>query len=78
MPHGLPNFDKPDIYPNQGESDIRYGTVFDTETQTHCIALDKPDIYGNFDGIDPEGIVVSFSVKQVILTRLDRTPLIRL
>ena len=41
--------------------DIAVGTVFDTPFEKGCVALAEPDVYGNFDGRDSEGVVCTFS-----------------
>lgn len=67
--------------PNMPKTDkqvIAHGTVFDTHSESHCIALDIPDNTGNFDGIDPNGDITTFHITQVEFVYSSQYPLIRL
>jgi len=59
----------------QDEFGIARGTVFDTYNETHCIALDRPDQFGNFDGIDPYGTITTYNVIMVDMVRASQYPL---
>lgn len=69
---------KPDTTPEEDTSPIQRGTVFDTKFETYCVALDKPDIFGNFDAIGPNGDISAYSVNMVDYIHMSQYPLIRL
>jgi len=70
--------EKPDIQPEQHESGITLGTVFDTQNERYCVALGEPDIWGQFDGIDSEGRTRTFSAIAIEFIHINQYPLIRL
>ncbi len=57
-PEGIPA-------PSPFEGEIRAWVTFDTDFESGCIAFESPDIDGNFEGEDSDGVVVSFSVQMV-------------
>src|SRR4051794_26342336 len=42
-------------------TDIKRGTIFDTRAERGCIALTEVDQDGNFDGVDSDNVICSFS-----------------
>lgn len=44
---------------------VHRGFVFDTDFETGCVAQSTPQGDGNFDGLDSEGVEVSFHVSMV-------------
>lgn len=48
--------------------DIKVGTVFSTEAETGCVALEAPNAFGAFSGIDSDGIECAFHQDMVVST----------
>jgi len=55
---------------------ILLGTVFDTPTETKCIALGEPDNRGNFTGMNVNGDIGNYTVIQVEFIYVNELPLI--
>ena len=59
---------------------ITPGTVFSTKlpdgsiVETGCIAQTAPDEFGNFDGIDSDGVEVTFNTQMVAHIDCDADP----
>jgi hypothetical protein len=49
------------------------GTEFDTDYERGCHAVTRIDDYGNFYGLDSDGVLCLFSVDMVAATWLDST-----
>lgn len=48
--------------------DIKAGTVFSTEAETGCFALEAPNAFGSFNAIDSDGVECAFHIDMVIST----------
>lgn len=45
---------------------LAIGTVFDTPYEKGCVVVGLPDVVGNFDARDSDGVVCSFSEAMVV------------
>ena len=46
--------------------EIKPGTMFDTEFEIGCVAIESPDVCGVFDARDSDGNVYPFTTNMVI------------
>ena len=44
---------------------LRIGQRFDTPHEQGCIVMGTPDLVGNFDALDSDGVLCSFSTVMV-------------
>lgn len=51
---------------------IHVGQSFDTAFERKCVCVTEPDEFGNFEGIDSEGVRCTFSVAMIEATYLSR------
>lgn len=46
-------------------SEVFCGVRFNTAYESGCMALSQPDLFGNFDGVDSEGVEVEYNLVMV-------------
>jgi len=47
------------------EITLRRGDVFNTEFESGCVVITTPDLDGNFDALDSDGVRCGFNVRMV-------------
>ena len=48
------------------DTPLQIGTVFDTAYEQGCVVQSLPDVVGNFDALDSDGVLCSFSPVMVV------------
>lgn len=46
--------------------DIRIGRTFNTPYEKGCVVASEPDIVGNFDAYDSDGVLCSYSPAMIL------------
>ena len=60
---------------NKNLGRLEPGVRFDTESERGCLVQTSPDADGNFDGVDSDGVEVTFTVRMIkrLLPSLEET-----